>query len=111
MHLPDADRVLVEHAKVTDYLLSFDHPVGHHKARFFVALGFEVARPHELTDALRDVGRNGTVTSRVETQFGEKYIVDGTMTSPIGRTARVRTVWMVLADQGAPRFVTVFPLG
>ncbi len=111
MRLPNAQWAVVDHAKVADYLLSFDHPVGHHKARFFVALGFEVSRPQELADALREVGRHGTVTSRVETPFGDKYIVDGAIVSSEGVRANVRTVWMVTTDQRAPRFVTVFPLG
>jgi Domain of unknown function (DUF6883) len=111
MRLPNAHRALIDHAKVANYLLSFDHPVGHHKARFFVALGFEVSRPQELADALREVGRNGTVTGRVETQFGDKYIVDGAIISPECVRTNVRTVSMISAGQRAPRFVTVFPLG
>ncbi len=38
--LPGAAAAVVDAAKVRDYLLSPDHPVGHAKARFFTSLGF-----------------------------------------------------------------------
>lgn len=39
--LPNADRAIIEPAKLRDYLLSEMHPVGRFKARFFHALGYE----------------------------------------------------------------------
>ncbi|GJG85381.1 hypothetical protein tb265_05620 [Gemmatimonadetes bacterium T265] len=39
MKLPNAERAVVDPAKVRDYLLSPDHPVGESKARFFATLG------------------------------------------------------------------------
>jgi hypothetical protein len=40
VRLPNADRAVVEEAKVRDYLLSPTQPVGRFKSVFFVALGF-----------------------------------------------------------------------
>ena len=40
MLLPGADRAIVDAAKVRDYLLSPEHPVGRFKAVFFGALGY-----------------------------------------------------------------------
>jgi hypothetical protein len=40
MKLPGADRAIVDAAKVRDYLLSPEHPVGRFKAVFFGALGY-----------------------------------------------------------------------
>jgi hypothetical protein len=35
MKLPNGDRAMVHEAKVRDYLLSTDHPIGRFKARVF----------------------------------------------------------------------------
>jgi hypothetical protein len=59
VHLPNADRAVVEDAKVRDYLLSATHPVGRFKAVFFVALGFSADRWELLRDTLLDLGRAG----------------------------------------------------
>ncbi len=45
--------------KISDYLLSIIHPVGRHKQRFFVAVGFSHDRPQNLVAALRRVAREG----------------------------------------------------
>jgi hypothetical protein len=37
--LPNADRAVIEPAKLRDYLLSTVHPLGRFKARFCTALG------------------------------------------------------------------------
>jgi hypothetical protein len=42
--LPNADRAVIEDAKVRDYLLSATHPIGRFKSVFFVALGFSADR-------------------------------------------------------------------
>jgi hypothetical protein len=39
LRIPNADRGVIEAAKVHDYLLSRTHPVGRFKAAFFLALG------------------------------------------------------------------------
>ena len=41
MKLPNAARAIVDEAKVRDYLLSPEHPVGRFKARVFRAAGYE----------------------------------------------------------------------
>lgn len=52
MKLPGAAAAIVDPAKVRDYLLSPDHPVGHAKARFFTSLGFTQDNWPQLRDAL-----------------------------------------------------------
>lgn len=44
MSLPNADRAIVDPAKVRDYLLSASHPVGRFKAAFFLSLGYSEDR-------------------------------------------------------------------
>ena len=50
MLLPNADRAEIDPAKLRDYLLSFTHPVGRFKARFFNALGYIAAEWQTLED-------------------------------------------------------------
>jgi hypothetical protein len=40
MPLPFLDRARIAPAKIRDYLLNAEHPVGRAKARFFTGLGF-----------------------------------------------------------------------
>jgi hypothetical protein len=40
MRIPGAARAVVDDAKIRDYLLSPEHPIGGPKARFFKSLGF-----------------------------------------------------------------------
>ena len=109
MRLPGADRAHVDRRKIADYLLSANHPVGRHKARFFRAVGFSPAEADQLTDALLWIAHHGIVSGRVVTPFGTRYIVDGVVETPSGARAALRTVWVVPAGAGRPEFVTAFP--
>jgi hypothetical protein len=40
MKLPAAESAIIDEAKVREYLLSTEHPVGRFKARFFIGLGY-----------------------------------------------------------------------
>ena len=52
MNLPNAERAVVDPAKVRDYLLAAAHPVGRFKARFFVSLGYAAEQWERLRDDL-----------------------------------------------------------
>ena len=52
MWLPGLERRYVPAAKITAYLLNFDHPEGGSKARFFVRFGFSPDLPHILEASL-----------------------------------------------------------
>ena len=111
MRLPNADRAVVDDAKVHDYLLSPDHRDGGSKARFFRALGFTRDGWSLLRDALLAVARNGEAETAEATAFGQKYVVRGIVRGPADRTATVLTVWIALRSDGIPRLVTAYPGG
>lgn len=110
MQLPHAHRASVDPAKLSDYLLSKTHPVGRHKARVFEAMGYSAQRPGELETALHRVAREGAVSERRPSPYGELYIVDGVAVTPTGASVRLRTIWVLHAASDRPEFVTGYRL-
>jgi hypothetical protein len=109
MGLPNADRADIDRAKVRDYLLGAAHPVGRFKARFFVALGYAADQWERLRDDILAIARLGNVAAETATSYGRKFEVDGILMAPSGRSATVRTVWIIRTEEDFPRLVTVFP--
>jgi hypothetical protein len=69
----------------------------------------EEERTADSADALVQVAFLNDVTAKVESTHGVKYIVDGRIETPVGRSPWVRTVWIVDHGQTAPRLVTAYP--
>ena len=109
MTLPHASLAVIEPSKVRGYLLSAAHPVGRFRAAVFVALGYSGERWELLRDDLLAIAYTGTAVPGQPSQFGQKFHVDGILVGPSGRAASFRTVWIVKAENEAPRFVTAFP--
>ncbi len=109
MQVPGAHRAEIDPRKVRDYLLSHDHVVGRVKAPFFEALGFTRSGWHELSSSLLRFLRTEEALPSHLDQFGQRYVVLGTLHGPAGRSARVVTVWVVLTGEETPRFVTAYP--
>lgn len=99
MKLPAAERALIEPAKVRDYLLSREHPVGRFKAVFFESLGYSGDRWQQLEADLRALAIAGEATIGDTTKYGRKYEVHGTLTGPSGRPASVVTAWIVRTEK------------
>jgi len=107
--LPHADQAIVDPAKVRDYLLSLEHPVGRFKAAFFGTLGYTRNDWQRLQRDLCELGQSGTADEGQKTTFGQKYEVCGILQGPSGGRADIVTVWIVLNGEETPRFVTAFP--
>jgi hypothetical protein len=108
MPIPDADRAVVEDAKVRDYLLNLAHPDGGSKAIWFHSLGYDRAEWHHLAADLLAVALNCTTFDTETTRFGLKYKALGTVGRPNHRSGVVLTVWIV-EDDDPPRLVTAYP--
>ena len=97
----------VERKKITAYLLSEENSGG--KAAFFIAFGFNLAQPEALEQALLAHAAAHEVARVSETPHGIKYVIDGTIKSPDGRSPQVRAVWIVdRGEEVAPRLVTAY---
>src|SRR5262245_5908994 len=109
MNLPNADDVEIAKEKITHYLLNPLHPDGAGKAAFYTGMGFKVEGWDVLAAAFQQLAASCPIAKEVNSPHGTKYVVDGTLTTPCGKTPVVRTVWII--DHGAetPRLVTAYP--
>jgi hypothetical protein len=110
MKLPHAENAFIDLAKLRDYSLSTTHPEGKHKARVFAAaLGLESSdaewlRQQLLLAVLREDCQPGRMT-----EFGQRYTVD-LMLKHDGREGRIRSAWIIRADEKFPRLVSCYVL-
>ena len=110
MKLPNVEQAIVPPEKVRDYLLSPTHRDGRGKAGFFARFGFSRAEWENLAMALRAHAATHEVAKIEASQFGARYVVEGTLASPDGRNPQVRAVWFIETDATAPRLATAYPL-
>ena len=109
MKLPNAHLAIVERVKIVEYLLNASHPDNGGKARFFMALGFRLDDWETLAAALRRMALESNVFQKMETVHGRKYIIDGALETPVGKTPVVRAVWIIDRGEDVPRLVTAYP--
>ena len=108
--LPNADRAIVDVAKLRDYCLNEAHPLGKHKARVFKSrLGLtrsdaDHLRALILVAATRESARRGLLDG-----YGQRYVLDFLCVTPAG-SADVRTTWIVLAGDVLPRLTSCYVL-
>jgi hypothetical protein len=111
MKLPAADRAIVDDAKVRDYLLSPEHPVGRYKARVLAALGYQREAWPQLRDDLRALAGAIDVSPSPSDTFGQRYVGTGVLVGPAGRTLPIVTVWLIPSPDEPPRLITAYPGG
>lgn len=111
MKLRNSHLAVVERHKIVDYLLNSAHPDNGGKAQFFESLGFSLDNPDRLVNALLAIGQSGEVAESAKSSHGEKYVVDGSMSSQTEtrHSRMVRTVWIINPGSEAPRLVTAYP--
>lgn len=109
MLIPNADRAVVEPAKLHDYLLSRGHPVGRFKAAFFQSLGYSSQNWRQLEADLRSQHLSKEATADEPTRYGQKYVVRATLVGPAGAPAALVSVWVIRAGEDFARFVTAYP--
>ena len=109
MMLPGADQAIIENRKLRDYLLNAEHPDNGGKAAFFAGWGFSGDDLSPLVFAIQEMVQGNPVAKAVQSNWGMKYVVDGTLASPKGVTPSVRTIWIVEPGTTAPRLVSAYP--
>jgi hypothetical protein len=110
MKLPNGEHTIVPLEKLRDYCLNPTHRVGGHKAHVFEArLGLTTAQAGELQQHLLAIAPTGEAVLGVQNAYGQRYIIDFTMTTAVG-TAEVRSTWIVLVGQDVPRLTSCYIL-
>jgi hypothetical protein len=108
MKLPNADRAVVDIAKVRDYCLNPLHKDGKFKAQVFrAALGITRSDWALLRSWLLDAANNSDATRGVTNQFGHRFIIDFTVAHN-NRSAQIRSAWIIRTAEDFPRLTTCY---
>ena len=110
MKMPGFERAYIEQDKILGYLLSNTHPVGYLKARFFNRLGFDCHSADRFSLALLEIAQTNEVFKVVTGEFGIKYIIHGTLITPLNMPVTIVTVWICEKPNADPRLITTYPL-
>ena len=109
MKLPNGESAMLDLRKVHDYCLSLVHPRGKHKARVFeVALGLTAEDSVILAGALYRAAAENEAMQGTSDRY-DRFIIDFDLEHK-GRTAAIRSCWIVLTGENVPRFVTCYIL-
>jgi hypothetical protein len=76
----------------------------------FSHFGFSVENWHTLADSLANHTKTNEVAKVESTLFGTRYVIEGLLQTPVGRTPMVRSVRFIDSGETIPRFVTAYPL-
>jgi hypothetical protein len=110
MKLPNSEAAIVEIEKLRDYCLNPSHPRGRHKARVFHSLlGITALHSEEIREVLIKAAVNEDAALGTSDEFGTRYIIDFELKRG-ERTANIRSCWIILNGEVAPRFVTCYIL-
>ena len=110
MKLPNYEQAVAPQRKITEYLLSSTHRDGRGKAAFFIHFGFSADDWETFANALTQHAAEHEVSLIEESPFGTRYVIDGEVTVPDGRTPAIRVIWFIETGESAPRLVTAYPL-
>ena len=110
MKLPGGADAIVEISKLRDYCLDPHHPRGRHKARVFLsALGLKQSDADFLRGTLWDAAREADAVPGEVDRYGARYIIDFQVAHG-DRKATIRSTWIVLRGEPAPRLTSCFVL-
>jgi hypothetical protein len=110
LKLPNYEQAVVPQRKITDYLLSPNHPDGQSKEKFFTAFGFTISDWEGMANALLYHVADCELAKIENSPFGTRYVVEGSILTPDRRNPLIRSVWFIEDGDSIPKFVTAYPL-
>jgi len=110
MKLPNRDKIHIPPEKLTACLLSETHAVGRSKTRFFRGVGFDTRNMDMLKPQLLNIALDNEIGEVIQSIYGTKYVIEGILQTLTAGAVRVRTVWIIEAEQDNPRLITVYPI-
>ena len=108
MLLPEGDRAVVEDAKLLDYVLNPDHPIGrHHAVLFEQLLGITRMNYALLKEQLLRAAASVEVEVGKPSPFGQKFEMRLPVSGPLG-SRPVLAVWMREPGPAPARLITCY---
>jgi hypothetical protein len=108
--LPNVKKVTVDTRKVTEYALNPNNTSGGaNKAQVFEsALGYNQSNSSHIMQQIQSKLPTSNAILGTADKYGQRFTVDIPITGPNGKTAIVRTGWILEPGSGVPRMTTIF---
>ena len=108
--LPYGNEAILDIRKIEDYCLNSSHPRGRHKARVFrEALNLQRSDAAWLRSVLLETAHSSDASPIAVNPWETHWRLDATVTRQ-GKSAVVRSTWIVRTGESVPRFVTCWVL-
>lgn len=108
MLLPAGEHAVVEDAKLLDYVLNPEHPIGRHHAKLFERLlGISRLNFQVLKEQLLEAAMSREVEAGNPSPFGQKFEMRIPVRGPRG-IRPVLAVWMYEHGRASPRLITCY---
>ena len=72
-------------------------------------MGFDESNVDSLEAELLSIAHTEEVARTETTPYGTKYVVYGTIDTPVCASVELLTVWMIDIGQESPRLITAYP--
>ncbi|HHW01904.1 MAG TPA: hypothetical protein GXX35_03700 [Thermoanaerobacterales bacterium] len=103
------DNANIPDNKILGYALNKEHPKGKDKAiALEMALGYNKDNYKDLIKAVKDNLNNYPAIPKGESKYGKLYKVSMMITGPDGKTAKVKTGWIIDKGSDIPRLTTFY---
>ena len=98
---------LIAPEKIAGYLLAPREQDD--KSGLLALLGYTAEHVARLEADIRAQLLSREASETVQTAYGRKFIIRGTLTGPNGRSLLVKSVWMREKATGITKFITLYP--
>lgn len=110
--LPGYKKAVIPDDKIVGYALNKNHPTGKNKAvAFEKALGYNLENKDILIQRIHDGLKNNIANSRTVTAYGKPFEVTMKIQGVNGKSANVKTGWIIDNGNDAPRLTSVYVTG
>jgi hypothetical protein len=107
--VPNVKNATINPKKLTEYALNPNHLVGGNKAKVFEsALGYNQSNADDLMQQIYEQLPNSEAVLGKLDEYGQRYTVDMLITGSNGKSATVRTGWIIKEGSDIPELTTLW---
>lgn len=107
--LPNYQKAVIPQEKFTKYALDKNNPKGKDKAiAFEKALGYNLSNSDKLIENIRNNISNFNAVEKSDKGYGKVYEIIMKLTGENGKTANVKTGWLIDKDTGETRLTSAY---